>query len=410
MTPLTIRAITTVITIWIGFVWFRQFILSTPISPLTRSLPSSSFNTSSSLLTQAELAIAQLPWDEWLSRVTLDKRGAALLPKDALAIYLETLRPFLEYEAITSCGTPPPPLALPSIDCIHPPPQLTGLLTGAFRSPPAKLYDTFVFAYEFQVLEMRLFELEGIVDTFALMESSSTHRRISKPLFFARHREQYQRFLSSIIHLIADPSEWGALGEFDGGRDDWLIENRQRGLLLTKLINALPPNTLKPYDLIIHGDTDEIPQREILAHLKYCETNTLPIKFSGDNYLFNFHTVLDPHPILFPILSMFSQTEQQGALRYPLRHQQLGMWKSTGSHASYHLSGFGGTITQIFKNLALAEGGQIPRNNVRFLRDLHYAEDIMLNKHERICCESSHNTLEPNENHIPWYARLKKLY
>jgi beta-1,4-mannosyl-glycoprotein beta-1,4-N-acetylglucosaminyltransferase len=60
-------------------------------------------------------------------------------------------------------------------------------VTGELRATPAKVYDVFGMSYELDVLEMRLFELDGLVDQFVLMESSRTHRGTYKHLGFARN-------------------------------------------------------------------------------------------------------------------------------------------------------------------------------------------------------------------------------
>jgi hypothetical protein len=49
------------------------------------------------------------------------------------------------------------------------------------------VYDLCPISYELDVLEMRLFELDGLVDQFVLMESSRTHRGTFKHLGYARN-------------------------------------------------------------------------------------------------------------------------------------------------------------------------------------------------------------------------------
>ena len=60
------------------------------------------------------------------------------------------------------------------------------------------IYDTFMFFNELELLELRLNELNGVVDKFVLVEATRTFTNKPKPLYYAENK---QRFYSSTIRL-----------------------------------------------------------------------------------------------------------------------------------------------------------------------------------------------------------------
>lgn len=64
-----------------------------------------------------------------------------------------------------------------------------------------KIYDTFCFFNELDILELRLNILDPVVDYFVISESSVTHTGIAKPYYFDKNKDRYKKFLDKIIHL-----------------------------------------------------------------------------------------------------------------------------------------------------------------------------------------------------------------
>lgn len=301
------------------------------------------------------------------------------MPPDALAKYIATISPFVEaFETTTPFVLPSP--AKPRIECTQP--RFASFLTGARLDTPRILVDAFVFAYEFQALDERFKTLNGIVDYTVLMESTYTHRRTPKPLFFARQQERYTAV--PIIHTVADDTHWHSLPANTGG-DDWWIENKQRILVIEKVRQA--GLNLHSTDLVLHGDVDEIPDAETLWHLKHCHVKSnvaWPMRFSLEPRIFekNIHPPTGPtqFPFLFTWSSLALGDLTVQKLRAPASFTPLP--HPTG----YHLTAFGGPLFQILKTLALAEGGQVPRNEWACLKDLDYVAHLTYGKHERLCC------------------------
>ena len=65
------------------------------------------------------------------------------------------------------------------------------ILTGEERKEYIpKVYDLFPFNSELDLLEMRLYELDDVVDKFVIIEETHSHRGSPKPLFYARNMER----------------------------------------------------------------------------------------------------------------------------------------------------------------------------------------------------------------------------
>lgn len=108
-----------------------------------------------------------------------------------------------------------------------------------------KIFDCFLFFNEIELLDLRLIELNEIVDYFVLVEAKKTYTGIEKELFFEKNKEKFSKYLNKIIHVIIEdlPTDKGA----------WEAEYFSRNAILQGLTNAGED------DLIILSDIDEIP-------------------------------------------------------------------------------------------------------------------------------------------------------
>lgn len=152
-----------------------------------------------------------------------------------------------------------------------------------------KIYDSFIFFNELDLLEIRLNILDPYVDYFIICEASVTHSGIPKPFYFDENKERYSKFLHKIIHLkISDiPNDFVNLpivddpDSLDGkcvieihdfiksqtqrfnrytephfGRDFFQKECIRRGMM-----------NCNDNDIIIASDMDEIPNPTILENI-----------------------------------------------------------------------------------------------------------------------------------------------
>lgn len=114
--------------------------------------------------------------------------------------------------------------------------------------------DGFPFFNELDLLEIRLHELDSVVDFFVLVEATKTHSNQPKPLFFEENKQRYARFLPKIKHIIVD--------DLPDGDDPWERERFQRRMVIDRGFEGFD-------DLAIGmiSDADEIPNEEGVANL-----------------------------------------------------------------------------------------------------------------------------------------------
>ena len=124
-----------------------------------------------------------------------------------------------------------------------------------------KVYDCFTFFNEMDLLEIRLNELDQVVDYFVIVESTRTFQKQPKPLYLNIDDKRIVKFKDKIIHVVVDDfpnffTHWRV-------PKTWDYENHQRNAIARGLVNA------KPDDIIIVSDVDEIPNvKKVVEHLK----------------------------------------------------------------------------------------------------------------------------------------------
>ena len=117
------------------------------------------------------------------------------------------------------------------------------------------IYDCFNFYNELDLLELRLRELDSIVDVFVLVESTVTFTNKPKPLFYKENKKRFASFHKKIIHIIVDDCPNVSL--------PWIIEHFQFAAVMRGLAHA------KASDYILLSCVDELPRKEnILKYVK----------------------------------------------------------------------------------------------------------------------------------------------
>lgn len=134
------------------------------------------------------------------------------------------------------------------------------------------LYDCFIFSNELDLLELRLHELDHVVDKFVICEATTTFTGNKKPLYFDRNRRRFAKFKDKIVHLVitdlASAPPASSLPYFrptpfqHAHPAAWSKEIYQRNSLKRAL------ESCKPHDLVMISDVDEIPRAKTIAKLK----------------------------------------------------------------------------------------------------------------------------------------------
>jgi len=114
------------------------------------------------------------------------------------------------------------------------------------------IYDCFAFFNELDLLEIRLKELDAVVDKFVLVEATRTFQKKPKPLYFEQNKERFAVFLPKIIHIIVD--EYPGFFKKFRVPTVWDYDNHQKEQIKRGLKDC------KPDDVIIISDLDEIPR------------------------------------------------------------------------------------------------------------------------------------------------------
>ena len=151
--------------------------------------------------------------------------------------------------------------------------------TAEMARQPRRVFDVFLFSTELSLLELRLEELDGVVDTVVLVESTRTHTNRSKPLWWTdlgRHQGRFSRFLNRIESVVVT----------DEDIDSYLEERKEtlhskedmafsiEALMRRRGFEALlhnPSIEMHARDAFIIGDMDEIPRRDVALLAKHCE-------------------------------------------------------------------------------------------------------------------------------------------
>jgi hypothetical protein len=107
------------------------------------------------------------------------------------------------------------------------------------------IVDAFMFDDEFDMLDCRLYQLQGIVDLFVAIEGNRSVSGIPKPYHLTDNLSRYPDVAIQIIQVPLDHVE-----------GDWNRDKYQRAGA-TDFLATLPRDTV-----LITGDLDEIPRRE----------------------------------------------------------------------------------------------------------------------------------------------------
>ncbi|KAF5385973.1 hypothetical protein D9615_002274 [Tricholomella constricta] len=128
-----------------------------------------------------------------------------------------------------------------------------------------KIFDAVLMSSELDLLEIRMNELDSVVDNFFIIESNTTFTGLPKETYFAKNRERFFKFKEKIVYnfLPGYPLR--------PGQSAWDVEAATRDamtLLLRNYIRALPSGTAS---LVIMSDIDEIPSKHSIDLLRACE-------------------------------------------------------------------------------------------------------------------------------------------
>lgn len=115
------------------------------------------------------------------------------------------------------------------------------------------IVDAVTFAWELDLLELRLNELSPRVDRFVIVEANRTHKGTLKPLHFAENRARFAEWEEKIVHIVCPLPDDG-----DGLPAIRRREMMQRNAILQGVRDC------QDDDVILISDCDEIPRLTLI--------------------------------------------------------------------------------------------------------------------------------------------------
>jgi hypothetical protein len=117
-----------------------------------------------------------------------------------------------------------------------------------------KVYDCFTFFNELELLEIRLHELNDVVDYFVIAEANMSHSGNPKEYHLLDNWDRLKPWHHKIRRIAVD--------DFPQTNNSWVREKFQRDALSRGLTDV------DPEDLIIVSDLDEIPRAVVIEAIK----------------------------------------------------------------------------------------------------------------------------------------------
>jgi hypothetical protein len=244
--------------------------------------------------------------------------------------------------------------------------------------PAQQVVDVVFFGVDVDMLEVRILELQDVVDIFVIFESPLTHSGLHKgyvlqPLMpalrrrFPKARLLYAPFTDLDLEVLNRGDGFHVARE---DKRDWNHETRSRQFMFQKVRKSLPDVTR---GFVISGDTDEIPARETIWAARQCEWKvgeggvgemcteavqyqcTLQLLFRAGHSPKGKPLEVRKFPLLLSLEELRIRVERSLKER-DLRPYEVQ--RSCDTPRGVHLSWFGGLWRVIFKLIATVEGAQ----------------------------------------------------
>lgn len=138
----------------------------------------------------------------------------------------------------------------------------------------ARVFDVFPFFNELDLLEIRMHELNPVVDFFLITEASTTFSGLSKPFFFEENKDRFVEFSNKILYQKIDNVP-NTLSPFER---DWFQRDASK-LFLEQYIDSS--------DFLLYGDVDEVPRSNaVLNAIENLNEDTKICHFAMELYYY----------------------------------------------------------------------------------------------------------------------------
>ncbi|KAF9012469.1 glycosyltransferase family 17 protein [Cyathus striatus] len=155
------------------------------------------------------------------------------------------------------------------------------------RTDNVKVLDAVLMSSELDLLEIRMNELDSVVDYFLIVESNATFTGLPKETYFANNRQRYAKFEHKIVyHFLPGKSLMPR-------QSPWDVEAYTRDTMTSLIRDQVKKFSADTQTLILMSDVDEIPAGHTLELLKSCNFGT-SLHLQLRNFLYSFEWYLGP--------------------------------------------------------------------------------------------------------------------
>lgn len=247
-----------------------------------------------------------------------------------------------------------------------------------------KLFDTFLFFNELELLDLRLHALNDVVDYFVISEARETISGKPKPLYYLENKHLFSKFEHKIIHNITEVQP-DNLYEFMKATPyytdpDKSYKHKSGGVPLKNLISEVQREVFQrdsiingllgvitSDDMVMLSDLDEIPNPDALRDIIASDMSDEIYTFCQRWYMY-YLNVMSDQEWFGSRLMKFSQLENKSVdlMRYHLedRNAQPGPIIENGG---WHFSFLGGEKRVLQKLQAASYQGRRSRYVLKLL-------------------------------------------
>ena len=146
--------------------------------------------------------------------------------------------------------------------------------------------DSFPYAGEETILDIRLHELESVVTKFLIIESNRTQTGLEKPYYFEKQQDKFKEFAPKIVYVKLDNSR------IDVGEADWSQEFRVRQAIQNEGFHQLEMDgtILMADSVLIISDADEIPKKESVKDFIKSNERAVCLNHYFNSYYLNLYS------------------------------------------------------------------------------------------------------------------------
>ncbi len=236
-----------------------------------------------------------------------------------------------------------------------------------FMKPKPKVYDCFPFFNELDLLEIRLNELDSIVDKFVITESRTTHSGKPKPMYLSDNLNRFEKFKDKIVIIDTDLENIPHDAQMN---PDWIREHMQRNGCIEYL-----KSVCKPGDYVIVSDADEIPTEASIRKYISDDINKVAVLVqSRYMYFLNYKNIQTDEPQLNSKILKYELFNpfDLNAVRYSDKENIMPTYRI--ENAGWHFTFMGGVDKVIEKVKAFAHQEYNTEEKINYERMLKLFE------------------------------------